>query len=1010
MASLTAPVAFSLPPNTDPRVPYEDVQYLSKQTFRQPPMPTVVLQNEAPADIVEAAVARQWEKFLSKIPTDVRPTFSAAPQSEYYGAVKLSDGQIVHQSSAQNVFRLFHDEETGLCFSMPCHEVILHFQPSNDTTRTWSHELFYPSDARLRETMARMMPVPVGSGLPPMVFPVHATSEPPPLPSLEERLQRRAAKPAEGAVGNLVSNFLGHSAAPSNNSSEPPTDSSSESTDSSPESVSTPFSPELAADIAVRADTVLEGGVFSDQYTGLDISNEDSVPSDFSASFYASDTSSSSVESLPVLCERCRDLQHASAADCMLWGTNLAYDADTESVRPLRDFGDPSPSTDEAALLSPALHASTLSHLTLERTLGERFRDAIDGIIEPVIEDLLALPQTDIDALQDVTASALDLKKAFVEFKEALGRREVEQAEFEGLANAIVAELAPRRRRSDLGSNSSAYRSMPELIPVSPPGESDRFRHVSGASHADRVETPALDYQRGAVITRDIWSSSPAPSTDVSSLGDDPLYPPGIVLDTVSGTHSTAVSEWSVCTSEFYIDPQDIIDTAIFRISIQSPDVLDPPTTASCTSSDPPSPTTNDDDDEDAEPRILVGSFEADSQPFPSSSPRIVPLSHQRSALDFWVRLGNTHQIQQENWEDQACVAPILSALRTLHGPLRGYLDFVGMAADGIRHQELLSALSLDLPSLPEAPSPSSAPDPTQSPTSLDFSLPDPPAPETTARASVTSDRPDAGQGKRKADNEEPEEYRRTSRPFPAEAASIDEDLKYFAGVRRGLLEGTKRMEETIWQYYNVSHEHFPSHFKCSPLLHDFEVAKLHTIWSVLHSNERYSVASFLRDILTTRFHDDSRLAQFLNPEYLDNIQPHVPYWELLPFHDETHYAGHTSGSRPFHDLSFFPEHAPRFIGAHHDVVEPYDSDSDMDLDLQYPASESPHSSANDAVAGYLQDPLSDAVSDSADEISVDGPDGRIRFYVPHTDDWNAARFRAEWDVSSSEESRPDSA
>jgi hypothetical protein len=94
--------------------PLEDIQYLSRQQYRQPPLPVVSLNISGPIATIEDAVVRQWQKYVDRQPLDVDPVFMVAPQHEYYGKVVLPSGQELHRSSSQNVFRVFKDRETGL--------------------------------------------------------------------------------------------------------------------------------------------------------------------------------------------------------------------------------------------------------------------------------------------------------------------------------------------------------------------------------------------------------------------------------------------------------------------------------------------------------------------------------------------------------------------------------------------------------------------------------------------------------------------------------------------------------------------------------------------------------------------------------------------------------------------------------------------------------------------------------------------------------------------------------
>jgi hypothetical protein len=167
--------------------PLEDVQYLSRQQFRQPPMPVATLNASGPIATIQDGIVRQWQKYVDRQPIDVDPVFMVAPQHEYYGKVVLPSGQELHRSSSYNVFRVFKDRETGLPFTMSCQEFTFHLTAPHDPGQEWRLELCYPSDERLREVMAGMTPLhPQGADI---GFPVHATRYPPPMIPMSERLR-----------------------------------------------------------------------------------------------------------------------------------------------------------------------------------------------------------------------------------------------------------------------------------------------------------------------------------------------------------------------------------------------------------------------------------------------------------------------------------------------------------------------------------------------------------------------------------------------------------------------------------------------------------------------------------------------------------------------------------------------------------------------------------------------------------------------------------------------------
>ncbi|KAJ7084082.1 hypothetical protein B0H15DRAFT_802648 [Mycena belliarum] len=353
-------------------------------------------------------------------------------------------------------------------------------------------------------------------------------------------------------------------------------------------------------------------------------------------------------------------------------------------------------------------------------------------------------------------------------------------------------------------------------------------------------------------------------------------------------------------------------------------------------------------------------------------------------ALDEWIREGTAEQQHQLRWEDEIGGAPILSALRTLHGPLRAHMDFVAMAANDLRRTGLVSALAVDMGRVPASPSPS--PDFTQSATSLDYSLPSPDPSYVTGASNRVVPIPahiDLRGGKRKATDEgdigssggrkRPRKFdgdllRRTV--IKREAFKTADTVEYqvlnlFRGVRMAALESTRRMEGSVWRRYTPSkvstpsqssqaihidgflplQSNYPSHFSQHPLLTDFEAAKLHVLHDLLFLNERYTLAALIDDILSVRLDNNLPITGLLNTGMLDAHNPYTQYWELLPFPDEALYSDQLA-----------TDHGDYFR------YDPEDVSSDSDVagyDYPYSDSEAPQSPAGH----YASSPSSSAVS-----------------------------------------------
>jgi hypothetical protein len=76
----------------------------------------------------------------------------------------------------------------------------------------------------------------------------------------------------------------------------------------------------------------------------------------------------------------------------------------------------------------------------------------------------------------------------------------------------------------------------------------------------------------------------------------------------------------------------------------------------------------------------------------------------------------------------------------------------------------------------------------------------------------------------------------------------------------------------------------FPVRFIDHPFLFDLEVAKIQTLWHILHRNGREQLASVLCDILSVRLRKDYAVGHLFSAGYLEDNFPELEsnYWELL--------------------------------------------------------------------------------------------------------------------------------
>ncbi|KAJ7356727.1 hypothetical protein DFH08DRAFT_1047594 [Mycena albidolilacea] len=188
-------------------------------------------------------------------------------------------------------------------------------------------------------------------------------------------------------------------------------------------------------------------------------------------------------------------------------------------------------------------------------------------------------------------------------------------------------------------------------------------------------------------------------------------------------------------------------------------------------------------------------------------------------------------------------------------------------------------------------------PNPTQSPTSLDFSLPSPLKAEPLsqeedlreadlfeqdAHAESSAMGRNSGSKRKVPDNQKGQ----CQRAFTFKATGIlDTDvIRKFAGVQLATIETARRMEDIVWKLYGISEQSFPTELFCHLLLHEYELAKMLTILDVLRRNGRSRMASNLHNLLAICLRDDYAVPQLLNARFLDTNYPEFgeDYHELL--------------------------------------------------------------------------------------------------------------------------------
>ncbi|KAJ7507328.1 hypothetical protein B0H11DRAFT_2319204 [Mycena galericulata] len=899
---------------------YEDVQYLSRHQYHHPPSVTQALDDEVSVlDIIDRAVTRHWAPYLNREEIPVNATFSAAPQSEYYGAVTLPDGQRLHRSVALNCLRIFKNPETGLPYSVSCHEVTHHLEATPDET-LWSQELYYPSNERLHREMASMSTAPAPQADEDVGFPVHATPIPPPLPTPDERLTTRIPENEQeddeprpvfrfGAISPVPNEALAAWRADLTpllrTDHGDPCERPAEGT-LSPDPDETPRMPSSLVRPASRGAKL----VLALDYNHLEeeirqrVRQELTLPGD---PFGSPLTASSTDDEPPALAPaEIATTSEETILEHPRWMPSLSQ----SPRQPLRP-GTPHPRVD--------LHANG----EVQRTLGEA--------LDPILAELLLTSRTGNPTGGTRVRTPLEILADIAEQRRAEEEAEIQQAMQREIQRAEKAR-DDERLATLVFAKFTHSPGRPDHHPNAEDAAFARFSPAVILSRAAALPPPSFDDLQGRVVDREEWSSSPPDSLASTDSIEYSYSPP-----TVPGPDFTPTSE---------------------RVLRQTPEatILNPqPQNRS--PSDPVAPY-------DVAPQFQ--SYEE------SDAEQLVDLRA-------WTNDGHEHQAAHMRRENEDCGHPLRHALELLHGPLRHLIDYPAMVQEAIHDFRPLTPLPI-APTTFDDGYPSS-PDFTQVASSLDFSLPpSQPAPGSDECSAGDSNTMDTN-GPTKRKNPEGEEgglnqngarkrFRKFNGDFLRRQVIEREALKatklmdqevvcLVAGARLAWLDGLRRIEDLVWHRYdltevrqryteidrNYAHttttayqRDFPPRYVEHSLLFDADAAKAQTLYNVLHHHRRHELATLMQDLFAIRFRDEYVVSQLLNAGYLEQIYPdgEIPYWELL-------------GVPPPSDYPMFD-------------TDDWSSDSDMD-DLGYPLTEafrspgavsmpSPPSSDSDSLYG----------------------------------------------------------
>ncbi|KAJ7740341.1 hypothetical protein B0H16DRAFT_1464910 [Mycena metata] len=306
-----------------------------------------------------------------------------------------------------------------------------------------------------------------------------------------------------------------------------------------------------------------------------------------------------------------------------------------------------------------------------------------------------------------------------------------------------------------------------------------------------------------------------------------------------------------------------------------------------------------------------MGSYQASSA---SDHPHrtTIPTELQEALIE-WAEEGAEQRRTTNHYEEEMVCDPGRQALDILHGSLARFVDYTAMAAEGIKVMQPSSPLT----NISISSDSDSGPDPTQTATSLDYSLLTD-SPTLVHRSNTEVDVAPAGGVVVVASNiiatgfdiapmhsegdDGGSSLRGRRKKFWLTDSRI---IKLFRSVRLGFLETICRVEEMMmycfevrevrgpfslpakrraYAYFRGYKHSFPAFFTHHPLLHDIEAAKMQVLTHLLQRQGCEGPATLLYEILGVRLRDEYTISHLLNAGFLDANFPEETshYWELM--------------------------------------------------------------------------------------------------------------------------------
>ncbi|KAJ7696642.1 hypothetical protein B0H16DRAFT_1484959 [Mycena metata] len=615
-------------------------QYLARDSFNPLPTVTTALTARKPAEIMSDAVTRLWRKVNAGEPIPASPSYTASPVMEYYGLTHLKDGTPAHVFTRLGNCTVMYDPSTEKVHVGSGHELVYQFAAPLDPSELWKFEAPYPLSDHIRHKVIEISGAPWEAG--DVGFPVHATPVNPPMYPLEERLRGRPVHKALTTQScfhsktwcQLAEYFVDVTS----------TGSPAAASDSSTDVITRP-----AVDLREVSRQVLAGfrvpvRVESEVVRQLnkEIDNERfqrlSSEIERRAACAVSSGSSSppglvtdvsgSTESLPRpidigLCDDCFEGPHKAVVDCPKY--SVAKDpVVVDAAEQLADEG--------MWYFDDWVSCRGLNQWLSERERQTELRRTLEAALLPVLQELFQLSKQQPATVEQVLSIARNVEKSRRDFAEVFeARRAAEEAKIiEGFEEVVLSFVL-------VGSSG--------------------VRPTEIAAHADRIELPTLNRQRGPVVTREVFSSSSPPSND-SSPNDLPLFAhePLEIRQPLTPHEdwSPQLSEWSV--ESYKVDPHAVINAAVSRALLSGLQASLPPTSTSS----------------------VVGNFSEVTQPNFRIGHDELQIDSDTITHDLreWADNFRVSKVAHVADQQDTAAGPMRDALDALHTYLSHYLDY----------------------------------------------------------------------------------------------------------------------------------------------------------------------------------------------------------------------------------------------------------------------------------------------------------------------------------------------